>query len=305
MEDKRVALIGIDFEDWHQLVRRHAGIADWDVPHDAFARQVHALLDLLDEIRATATFFLLGITAKHYPGLVQEVVARGHEPASHGYAHIRAFQQSPAEFQADVERSVVLIEELTGRAPVGYRAPVFSLNRDTVWAYSILTELGFNWDSSQYDSPSIPRRLRRIPDSPYVLNAPGDGRLLEIPLAVSQLGNRSVPLGGGSYWRVLPANLICSGLRRRPRDPAALYFHPHEFDPEILRPGLPRGSSVRQRTRAGYRYLRVNLGRRRLRASLRQVATQFRLTSYERELDSVLSRYGERTRTLSEDGVIV
>src|SRR5207302_7062086 len=83
-------LLSFDFEDWHQLVHRRLGRPDWNRPHPAFAPQVNAVLDLLDELDARATFFFLGMTVENYPELVAEVVARGHEPASHGYAHLRA-----------------------------------------------------------------------------------------------------------------------------------------------------------------------------------------------------------------------
>src|SRR2546425_8054674 len=92
-------LLSIDFEDWHQLVHRKLGRSDWDRPHPAFEPQVRALLDLLDELDARATFFLLGITVANYPELAREIVVRGHEPAAHGYAHVRAYAQSPAQFR--------------------------------------------------------------------------------------------------------------------------------------------------------------------------------------------------------------
>ena len=284
---------------------RHAGDPDWDVPNSAFVRQVDAILAFLDQLDAQATFFLLGMTARNYPKLVEKVLERGHDVAAHGYRHTRVFQQTPDEFRADVEESVALIKELTGRAPRGYRAPAFSVNRDTVWAYGILSELGFVWDSSQYDSPRIPRRLGSIPCSPYVLTLAGGAHLLELPLAVLPLARgRCLPLGGGSYWRVLPGVVLESALRRR-EETSALYFHPYEFDPERLRATLSSGSSRTQQARATFRSFRASPGRRRLRASLRRVARHFRLSSYEQEIDMVRSRYGGRTRALSEEGELV
>lgn len=303
--DERTLLLSIDFEDWHQLVRRHAGVAGWDSLNPAFVRQVDAALDLLDEIEAKATFFLLGVTAKNYPQLVEKLQARGHDTASHGFGHRRVYLQTPDEFRADVEESIAVIKELTGRAPSGYRAPAFSVNRDTVWAFRILAELGFAWDSSQYDSARIPRRLGSIPRSPYLLTLPGGGSLLELPLAVLPVaGGVSLPVGGGTYWRVLPGAVVAGALRRSETH-AALYFHPYEFDPEQLRPGLPSGSSARQRARAAFRFARANPGRSRLRACLRRIAGEFRLASYAQEIDIVRSRYGGRTRALSEEGELV
>jgi polysaccharide deacetylase family protein (PEP-CTERM system associated) len=305
MGDRRTVLLSFDFEDWHQLVRRQLGAPGWDSPNPEFVRQVAAVLDFLDEIGATATFFLLGMTAKNYPRLVDDVVARGHEPACHGYAHKRVFLQEREGFRTDLEEALELITQLTGRRPVGYRAPAFSINRDTVWAYRILSELGFLWDSSQYDSPRVPHRLRRIPDSPYLLVEPGGGRLIEIPLAVCPLLRVPLPLGGGSYWRILPCRVVSRALRGRGEGPAALYFHPYEFDPRPLRVVLSPGSTVGQRARAAYRRTRANPGRSHLQQSLRRVAEEFSLVSYERGLEAVMDSCGERTRALSQDGVLV
>src|SRR6266545_4101364 len=115
-----------------------------------------------------------------------------------------------------------LVEDVSGRRPVSYRAPAFSINRRTPWAYEVLVEAGFRYDSSQYDSPRVPDRLGGIPDGPYRLTL-GSSDLWELP--VSTWG--PLPIGGGSYWRVLPPRLIEAGLR----DFSVLYFHPYEFDP--------------------------------------------------------------------------
>jgi polysaccharide deacetylase family protein (PEP-CTERM system associated) len=305
MEDGETVLLSFDFEDWHQLVYRRLGLPEWDKARAPFARQVHAVLDFLDEIEASSTFFLLGMTASRYPELVREVVARGHEIACHGFGHGRVYSMTPEEFRSDVERSAAVIEDLTGNRPTGYRAPAFSFTRDTVWAYGILAELGFRWDSSQYDSPRISRRLGGIPPHPYVLTEPAGASLLEIPLAVRPVAGLSVPLGGGSYWRVLPARTVVRALSGGDGGQPALYFHPYEFDPEPLRLDLPRHFTAKQRALAAFRCLRANPGRRHLRSTLRRVARECSLTSYEGALDSLLRGHGRDTRALSEEGVLV
>jgi peptidoglycan-N-acetylglucosamine deacetylase len=305
MEDAEPVLLSFDFEDWHQLVHRRLGLPGWEKPRPPFVRQVNAVLDFLDEVQASSTFFLLGMTARSYPELVREVVARGHEVACHGFSHRLVSSLTPAEFRSDVERSTAIIEDLTGTRPTGYRAPAFSLTRDTVWAHEILVDLGFRWDSSQYDSPRIRRRLCGIPTHPYLLTEPSGASLLEIPLAVRPVAGLPVPLGGGSYWRVLPGRTVAHALVGGDGAAAALYFHPYEFDPEPLRLDLPRRCTAKQRALAGYQRFRWNPGRRHLRATLRRVACDCKLTSYEHGLESVLRRHGRDTRTLSEDGVLV
>jgi len=273
-------LLSIDFEDWHQLVHRRLGLAGWDTPHAALARQTAHLLDLLDELGAEATFFLLGMTVANHRDLAAEIVRRGHEPACHGYAHARVYNQTPGELRADLERAVGVIADVTGQRPVAYRAPAFSINRRTPWAYDILVEAGFRYDSSQYDSPRVPDRLGDIPKEPYRL-----GDLWELPVA-----------GGGSYWRVLPP--------RNLRELAVLYFHPYEFGPR-LRAELPSNASLEQRLRAAKIAAWRNAGRGLVETRLRQVARTHRLVSYHQAYGDIDRLYGARTRALSPEGVLV
>jgi peptidoglycan/xylan/chitin deacetylase (PgdA/CDA1 family) len=273
-------LLSIDFEDWHQLVHRRLGFADWDRPHAVLERQTAYLLDLLDELDAKATFFLLGMTVAQHREVVAEVVRRGHEAASHGYTHARVYDQTRDEFRADVERSVEAIADATGQQPVAYRAPAFSINRRTPWAYEVLAAAGFRYDSSQYDSPRVPDRLGNIPKEPYRL-----GELWELPVA-----------GGGSYWRVLPP--------RNLGELAVLYFHPYEFGP-ALRAELPSSATTKQRLAAAKVVAWRNAGRSLVERRLRQVARTHRLVSYHQAYGDIDRLYGTRSRALSPQGVLV
>jgi polysaccharide deacetylase family protein (PEP-CTERM system associated) len=297
VHDRPALLLSIDFEDWHQLVHRRLGRSDWDRPHPAFPPQVHAMLDLLDELGATATFFLLGMTVANYPELAREIVTRGHEAASHGFAHARVYEQSRGEFETDLRRSLEVIEQATARRPVAYRAPAFSITRRTRWAYEVLAELGFRCDSSQYDSPRIADRIGAIPDAPYRLRLGAAAEIWEFPVATWG----ALPIGGGSYWRVLPAPLIRRGLD----DFRVLYFHPYEFAPAPLRADLPTSPTPRQRAIATGRSAWRNAGRGLVAKRLRQVAREYRLVSYHQAHDDVARRYGTRTRALSQEGVLV
>jgi polysaccharide deacetylase family protein (PEP-CTERM system associated) len=273
-------LLSIDFEDWHQIVHRRLGLADWDRRHRALEQQTVRLLDLLDELGARATFFLLGMTVARNRELVTEIVRRGHEPACHGYAHARVYDQTRDEFRADVDRAVEEIESAAGRRPVAYRAPAFSINRRTLWAFDELAGAGFRYDSSQYDTPRVPDRLGDIPAEPYRL-----GDLWELPVT-----------GGGSYWRVLPPRDL--------HDLAVLYFHPYEFGPG-LRAELPRGASLKQRLVAAKLVAWRNTGRGLIERRLRRVAQTHRLVSYDQAYGDLDRLYGTRPRTLSPQGVLV
>ena len=279
MEKPRL-LLSIDFEDWHQLVHRRLGFAGWDRPHAALERQTSYLLDLLDELGARATFFLLGMTVVQHRDLVAEIARRGHEPACHGYAHARVYEQTRDAFRADVERATETIADAAGRRPVAYRAPAFSINRRTPWAYEVLVEAGYHYDSSQLDSPRVPDRLGDIPAEPYRL-----GDLWELPVT-----------GGGSYWRLLPP--------RNLRDLAVLYFHPYEFGPR-LHAELPPGATAKQRLAAAKVVLWRNAGRGLVERRLRQVARTHRLVAYDQAYGDIDRLYGARTRALSQEGVLV
>jgi peptidoglycan-N-acetylglucosamine deacetylase len=278
--EKRRLLLSIDFEDWHQLVHRRLGLREWDRPHHALDRQTAHLLDLLDELGARATFFLLGMSVGNHRDLVAEIVRRGHEPACHGYAHARVYEQTPDELRADLARAVETIADATGRRPLAYRAPAFSINRRTPWAYDLLVEAGFAYDSSQYDSPRVPDRIGDIPSEPYRL-----GELWELPVT-----------GGGSYWRLLPP--------RNLRDFAVLYFHPYEFGPP-LRAELPADATAKQRLGAARIVAWRNAGRSLVERRLRQVARTHRLVSYHHAYGDLDRLYGTRTRALSPQGVLV
>jgi polysaccharide deacetylase family protein (PEP-CTERM system associated) len=302
-------LLSVDFEDWHQLVRRAAGVPDWDVADSALERQTTALLDLLDELGARATFFFLGITARRYPGLVREVIARGHEPGCHGFAHERVYKQQRAAFEEDVAASADLIGETCGRRPISYRAPAFSINRDTTWAFEALAELGFRFDSSLYDSPRIPNRIAGIPDAPCRLELPSGAELWELPVCVARFAGRALPIGGGSYWRLLPAAAIIRGLRRaQETNPyPVVYVHPYEFDPQPLRARLAHAPSLGSRLYAARRSVWRNAGRALVAKRLRAVAGEFRLISYEQAYEDIvdLEHHPARSRALSREGVVV
>jgi len=299
-------VLSVDLEDWHQLVRRSAGAADWDAPHPAFERQVRTLLPILDEAGAKATFFVLGMTARHYPSVVAELAANGHEIASHGFAHRLVTTQTADEFRRDLEESIRVLDGICGVRPLGYRAPAFSITRDTPWAYDVLAELGFRYDSSQHDSPRVRRRLEGIPADAYTLRLPSGHELLEFPIAVWRVRGRALPIGGGGYWRAFPTRALLRGLDRVRRSTAhpVLYFHPYEFDPEPLQASLPPTATPQQRLKALSRRLYRNPGRRRTAAQLATVARAFPLVTYESLLRDNALR-GAGTKSLSPGGAIV
>jgi polysaccharide deacetylase family protein (PEP-CTERM system associated) len=284
-------LLSVDFEDWHQLVRRRVGAPDWAAPGPALRAQTHALLDLFDELGVRATFFVLGMAARAHPELVRAVAARGHEIGSHGDAHLPVHRQSPAEFAADLRAARETVEEICGQAPVGYRAPAFSITRDSPWAYEVLVDEGFGYDASQHDSPRIRARVEDGAGEPHPLELGGARVLWEFPVAVWA---GRLPVGGASYWALTPRAVVLRGLARVGRF-GGLYLHPHEFDPEPLRVGLGRGAPAGRRAHALVREAQRNAARRRAPAMLRAIAERFSLIPYGEAYAELHGRATART----------
>jgi polysaccharide deacetylase family protein (PEP-CTERM system associated) len=224
------------------------------------------LLDQLSQRQVQATFFVVGQIAEHNPSLIRAIAEAGHEVASHSWDHRRVHLFTPATFREDVLRSKDALEQVTGSAVVGFRAPTFSVVRETLWAIDVLAEVGMSYDSSIY-----PVRHDRygIPDAPrWPFLARGEkSTLLEIPPLTWRLLGTNLPVGGGGYFRLFPLGVMRRGLAQtlsQGQPPVAmLYFHPWEFDPEQERLPLPRLSRFRT-------YVGLNRSRARLTTLLQQ-----------------------------------
>lgn len=224
------------------------------------------LLDQLAERAVLATFFVVGEIAEVNPGLVRAIAEAGHEVASHSWNHQRVHHFTPATFRADVLRSKYALEQVAGTAVVGFRAPTFSIVRQTLWAIDVLAEMGMLYDSSIY-----PVRHDRygVPDAPrWPFLARGETcSLLELPPATWRVLGANLAVGGGGYFRLFPLAVMRRGIAqtlRQGQPPVAmLYFHPWEFDPEQER--LPLSRLSRFRT-----YVGLTRARERLEALLNQ-----------------------------------
>lgn len=230
----------IDVEDYFQ-VNAFANIIRQDQWHTYPLRvdeNTRRILDLLDSYSIKATFFILGWVAEKLPALTKEIHRRGHEIACHGYGHELVYAIGPERFRADVRRSKMLLEDQSGERVSGYRAPSYSITGKSLWALDILVEEGFTYDSSifpvMHDTYGIPDAQR----FPHRLQTAA-GSLVEFPLTTLplKLGWKQVrlPIAGGGYLRLLPVSIIRRGIaaiNSREHQPAVLYFHPWEIDPE-------------------------------------------------------------------------
>jgi polysaccharide deacetylase family protein (PEP-CTERM system associated) len=203
-----------------------SGILGTDGPHHR-AGLLARLLDVLDAYRARGTFFVLGVVARRDPRLVREIVARGHDVACHGWDNTPVYRLGPAGFRADARRAKHAVEQAVGRFVRGYRAPSHSIRRDTPWAFTVLAEEGFVYDSSMI--PLLHERSR-IPDAtrfPHVARIVDGIEFWEIPLGTARVAGLNVPLGG-RFLDLFPAALVrraIAGVNARERR-AIVYVHP-------------------------------------------------------------------------------
>jgi polysaccharide deacetylase family protein (PEP-CTERM system associated) len=230
----------IDVEDYFQVSALAPYIAreDWPRRECRVERNVERILELLARHDATATFFTLGWIAERHPRVVHAIVAQGHELASHGYAHRRVGELGPAGFRDDVVTAKALLEDIGGVEVHGYRAPSFSIDGSTPWAFDVLAEAGYRYSSSVYP---IRHDHYGMPEAPRFAWRTTSG-VLEIPATTLRVGGQNLPSSGGGYFRLMPYAMSRWMIRRvnaHDGQSAVFYFHPWELDPAQPRvPGI-------------------------------------------------------------------
>jgi polysaccharide deacetylase family protein (PEP-CTERM system associated) len=238
------------------------GRDEWDHIPSRVVANTRTILDVLRERSTRATFFVLGWVAERHPEVVREIAGDGHELATHGFAHERVCDLTPDAFRKDVERS---LEAITGVCPdvrvAGYRAPSFSIDAATFWAFDVLAKLGLEYDSSispatihdSYGIPAAPRGASRL-----------SAGLLEIPVSTIRALGINWQVAGGGYFRLAPLPVTSWAIQRINNEgqPAVVYLHPWEFDP--AQPRITR-APIKSKVR---HYLNLRHTERRLRRLL-------------------------------------
>jgi len=238
-----VNALSVDVEEYFHaaIFRKATGMLAGGPYESRMEWSMDRLLTLLAQSATKATFFVLGEVAVSHPAVVRRIAAEGHEVASHGDGHVDVHQLSAREFRADIRRAKARVEDLIGEEIIGYRAPNFSIGAGQSWAYEILCEEGFQYDSSMFPIVHDRYGTPQAPRFPYEVWRQGAARLIEFPIGTARVLGTNLPIGGGGYFRLSPLALVRLGItdvNQREQRPIMFYLHPWELDPHQPRPAM-------------------------------------------------------------------
>jgi len=223
-----------DLEDYMHVTAFADRLApsEWGNCVSRLELNTNKILAILDSNRCRATFFILGWVAEKFPHVIRQIADSGHEIACHSLWHRLVYEMTPAEFRNDTRVAKARLEDASGILVRGYRAPSFSITKDSWWAFEVLCELGFTYDSSIFPVQHPNYGLVGASRFPFSVCTPS-GTLVEFPLPTLQVGSMRAPFGGGAYLRVLPyvyTRWSIGYVNWREMRPICLYLHPWELD---------------------------------------------------------------------------
>ncbi|CAN5760453.1 DUF3473 domain-containing protein [soil metagenome] len=269
--------LSIDWEDFGQLFGMYH-FKDITEPVDAaIERQTSIMLDMLDETNNKATFFILGMLAKYRPELVKKIAARGHEIGIHGQDHKAMFTLTPDQARRDLQESVDIVSGITGEKIHGYRAPFFSVNETNLYVLEILSDLGLSYDSSIFPKKMPRYGIEGFSDKDALYDLPNGRQIVELPLTVAHYFNRTWPVSGGGYIRLMPkmlVNKVFRDLEKQQKD-SMVYMHPYEFDTTSIdvSANYPAGANY-SKLKVLALNLRWNLFRNSVRGKIKNLLNQ-------------------------------
>ena len=263
------SIFSIDVEDWYHIldVPSAPALPQWDALPARVESNFLRMLDLLGEAGGRATCFFIGHIAQRFPHLVREAKARGHEIASHSFAHQLVYTMSPAEFLEDASRSRKLLEDISGGPVLGFRASGFSVTESTPWFFEKLVEAGYAYDSSTFPAARGHGGLKSGQLEPHARQTPA-GKLVEFPVTVTDVLGKRLCFFGGGYLRLFPyplVKLMSRSVLGQGR-PVIFYVHPREIDPD--HPRLPM--SIARRFKS---YVNLHTTERKIRNILADFPT--------------------------------
>jgi polysaccharide deacetylase family protein (PEP-CTERM system associated) len=233
-EPEMINYLTIDVEDYYQVSAFEKVIKPdiWNTYESRVERNTSIILEILEKRNIKATFFIVGWIAEKYPQLVRQIFQQGHEIGCHSYWHKKVYDLTPEEFKADTLKAKSILEDITGNPVFGYRAPSYSITKKSLWALDILSEIGFQYDSSIFP---IHHDNYGIPDAPRFAFKLETRKMMEYPISSVRVLGRNLPISGGGYFRLFPYIVTRTALKRiniNENQPFVFYMHPWEIDPD-------------------------------------------------------------------------
>lgn len=222
-------ILTFDIEDWYNC-DFISGDFDWSKYEVRIYEGVDRILDELAARNLKGTFFCLGWLAEKHPMVIRRIYQAGHQIGCHSYQHELSTRFTPNEFRQDTYRAKALIEDTIGEEVNCFRAPGFSITQNNIWAFEVLSGLGFKYDCSVFPAH---HDYGGFPDygvaEPSLLNCNGYF-IKEFPINIHTVLGRNLIFSGGGFFRLFPYWLIQRWGRQA--EYMMTYFHPRDFDPE-------------------------------------------------------------------------
>lgn len=223
-------ILTFDIEEWFHILDNEStrSVSDWGKYESRFYENMDRIFNLLNDNEIKATFFCLGWVAEKYPKIIKEIDNLGYEIGTHSYAHQLVYEQTQEEFRSDLDRSVKLLEHITGKKIKYYRSPGFSITNDTPWAFEIMHSLGLEVDCSIFPARRAHGGMNGLKvNKPFILQHEGI-EIKEFPMTTKQYLGQNIVFSGGGYFRLLPYK----GLKKlfSSSEYVMTYFHPRDFD---------------------------------------------------------------------------
>ncbi|MFW5982885.1 MAG: polysaccharide deacetylase family protein [bacterium] len=224
-------ILTFDIEEWFHILDNESTktAKKWKNFEVRIHKNMERIFDILEKTNTKATFFCLGWIAETYPEVVKEIIKRGYEIGSHTRMHQLVYEQKPKEFERDLDYSIKTLEDISGKKIRYFRAPGFSINEESKFAFETLFEYGIEVDASIFPAKRAHGGFPSYSKAEPSLIKYNGITLKEFPINYASFFGKSIIYSGGGYFRLLPYALIKRWSRKS--DYLMSYLHPRDFDP--------------------------------------------------------------------------
>ncbi|MAW20892.1 MAG: polysaccharide deacetylase [Flavobacteriales bacterium] len=225
-------ILTFDIEDWFHILQKYPDdiLDKWSNYEVRIHQGMDKIFKILDENNIKATFFVIGYIARKHPEIVKRIHDLGYEVGAHSDMHKVAYTQSRKQYGEDLSNCINSLQDITGEKIVSYRAPGFSIKKENVWAFEVLSELGIKYDASIFPASREDGGFDDFAEStPSVIKYKGV-KIKEFPMSVNTVFGKRFTVTGGGYFRFFPYRFMRKMIARS--NYTMTYFHPRDFDSE-------------------------------------------------------------------------